>query len=119
VFARRAGQHGERRAERYLARHGLRTVSRNWHCRHGEIDLVMRDGDTLVFVEVRLRAPRGFADGAASVDARKQRRLIQAAALYLADHDRWQDSPCRFDVVSIEGDTDEIRWIRDAFDADE
>lgn len=118
MFTRRSGQRGERRAERFLARQGLRTVARNWQCRHGEIDLVMRDGGTLVFVEVRLRTPRGFADGAASVDGFKQRRLVQAASMYLADHAGWADAPCRFDVVSIEGDTDEIGWIRDAFDAD-
>jgi putative endonuclease len=118
VFARESGEGGERRAERFLRRQGLRTVSRNWHCRQGEIDLIMRDGETLVFVEVRLRTPHGFGDGADSVDAFKQQRLAQAASLYLARHRAWEDRPCRFDVVSIEGDTDTIGWIRDAFEAD-
>jgi putative endonuclease len=118
VLKRLTGRRAERRAERFLARDGLRTVDRNWHCRHGEIDLVMRDRDTLVFVEVRLRTPHGFAAGAESVDARKQRRLLQAAARYLADHPGWHDAPCRFDVVAIAGDDGTIEWIRNAFDAD-
>jgi len=116
VFKRQRGDSGERRAEARLARSGLRTIARNWHCRHGELDLVMADGETLVFVEVRLRTPRGFADGAASVDAGKQRKLAQAAAMYLATHPAWQEAPCRFDVVGIEGDTGEIGWIRNAFE---
>ncbi len=110
------GDSGERRAESFLGKHGLRTIERNWHCRQGEIDLVMSDGETLVFVEVRLRTPRGFADGAASVDVHKQRKLAQAASMFLATHVQWQECPCRFDVVGIEGDTGEIGWIRNAFE---
>lgn len=119
MLRRLAGTSGERRAEKLLRRRGLRLVDRNWHCRQGEVDLIMADGETLVFVEVRLRAPRGFADGAASVDTFKRRKLVQAASMYLADHPVWQEAACRFDVVSIDGDSGGIDWIRDAFDADE
>ena len=116
MFKRMLGDSGERRAESFLKRNGLRTIERNWHCRQGELDLVMSDGELLVFVEVRLRTPRGFADGAASVDRHKQRKLVQAASMFLAQHVQWQDSPCRFDVVGIEGDTGEVAWVRNAFE---
>lgn len=116
MFKRRAGQLGEARAERWLRRRGLKPLARNWSCRHGELDLIMHDGEVLVFVEVRLRTPRGFGSGVDSVDARKQRKLIQAASIYLARNPRWSENPCRFDVVSLEGPDGEIGWIRNAFE---
>lgn len=112
------GQRGERQAERFLRARGLRTVSRNWRCRHGELDLVATDGESLIFVEVRLRSPRGFGGGADSVHAGKQQRLIRAASMYLAEHPDWQQRPCRFDVVAIDGESDRLDWIVDAFQAD-
>jgi len=118
VWRRKLGDRGERRAEAWLSRQGLRPVERNWSCRHGEIDLVMRDGEVLVFVEVRLRTPRGFASGAESVDWHKQRRLAQAASVFLARHPEFQEAPCRFDVIGIAGTDGELDWIRDAFEAD-
>lgn len=111
----RTQQHGreaEQRAEQYLQAQGLAPVTRNYLCRMGEIDLVMRDGPALVFVEVRLRRHRGFGDALASVDARKQQRLIRAAQHYLQRHP-W-DGPCRFDVVGLDAQN-RISWIRDAF----
>ena len=118
MFKRRAGDAGERKAEQFLKRNGLKFVARNWHCRHGEIDLVMFDGEYLVFVEVRLRTPKGFANSAESVDWHKQRKLAQAASMFLVKNAAWQDRPCRFDVVGIEGDTGEMAWIQHAFEAD-
>nr|WP_206212217.1 YraN family protein [Wenzhouxiangella sp. XN79A] len=111
------GQRGERQAERFLAMNGLRPVARNWHCRHGELDLVMLHDDTLVFVEVRMRSPRGFGDGVDSVHAGKQQRLANAAAMFLADHPEWQERPCRFDVIAIHGDSAEIDWLQNAFES--
>lgn len=113
------GLRGERRAERYLKREGLRTVARNWRCRFGEIDLVMAHGDTLVFVEVRVRGESGFGDAADSVHAGKQARLARSASMFIAAHGEWQERPCRFDVVAIDASagTDALRWIRGAFDA--
>ena len=108
------GREAEDRAESMLSRAGLRTIVRNYHCRSGEIDLVMRDGEHLVFVEVRFRSSRGFGSAAASVDADKQRRLILAAQHYLLQS-RWQ-GPCRFDVVTFDHGRGE-HWIRDAFGA--
>ena len=89
-------------------------MARNWHCRHGEIDLVMRDADTLVFVEVRHRGHGAMVEAADSIDARKQQRLRNAAELYLATHGVSATRACRFDVVcSTEGDL--LEWITDAF----
>jgi putative endonuclease len=107
------GKSAEARAEAHLAAHGLQPVARNWRCRFGELDLVMRDGATLVFVEVRLRRNAGYGGAAASVTPAKQKKLLAAARLYLAG--LASTPPCRFDVVALAGDaiTD---WIRNAFD---
>jgi putative endonuclease len=103
----------EAAAERYLRRRGLKLVSRNYRARRGEIDLVMRHGAELVFVEVRQRRRPEYGSAAATVGPAKQRRLLAAASEYLQ---RNGDQPCRFDVVAFEGDT-EPHWIRDAFSA--
>lgn len=114
AWTQRHGTEAELSAQQHLQQHGLRPLERNHRCRGGEIDLVMRDKQTLVFVEVRLRRNSGFGGALASVDRRKQRRLILAAQHYLQRHP-W-DGPCRFDVVGIDalGSCD---WVRDAFDA--
>jgi len=116
----------EAAARTYLLRAGLREVAANANYRHGELDLVMleagsRDGDTLVFVEVRYRRGTGFGGGAASVDARKQRRIVQAAQSFLVMHRAYARCACRFDVVDASGDPDapEMRWLKDAFRADD
>lgn len=105
----------------HLRRQGLREVAANAQFRGGELDLVMRDRDTLVFVEVRYRSHPGFGGGAASVDAGKRRRLIVAAQRFLLAHPEFADAFCRFDVVEAEGDpaAPALRWIRDAFRADD
>ena len=115
------GAEGERRAEAFLQAKGLTTVTRNVRYRFGEIDLLMRDGDALAFVEVRYRAGHDFGDGADSVDRRKQQRLAKAASAWLAANPRWQRAPCRFDVVALGGNPDnpDIDWIRNAFTLDE
>ncbi len=113
------GAAAERRAGAWLRRRGLRPLDANYRCRAGEIDLVMRDGDTLVFVEVRYRKDGRFGGAAASVNRVKQQRIIKAASRYLQQHPRWADDVCRFDVVSLSGDEDnpEIEWIRHAFES--
>jgi putative endonuclease len=107
------GSEAERHAEQWLRASGLTLVRRNYRCRGGELDLVMRDGDTLVFVEVRFRQSNRFGGAAASVDRRKQRRVATAEAHYLQRHG-W-NGPCRFDVVAIGGDSTTPDWIQDAF----
>ncbi len=107
------GAAAEQTAADYLARQGLTLVERNFRCRLGEIDLIMRDGQTLVFVEVRQRASQQFGGAAASIDSRKQQKLVATAQLYLAKSGKMPS--CRFDAVLMQGQT--IQWIRDAFGA--
>lgn len=109
------GREAEAFAAAYLQQHGLRIVNKNWRCRFGEIDLVARDGDCLVFVEVRARSSRNFGGAAESIDAAKRSRLIAAANLYLARIGL--ATPCRFDAVLI-GATGAPQWVRNAFTAD-
>lgn len=108
-------------ALRFLLDRGLRAIARNANARVGELDLVMQDGETLVFVEVRYRATAAFGGGAASVDARKRRRLIHAAQAFLLRHPCHADAPCRFDVVEASGDAraPRLEWLQDAFRADD
>ena len=111
------GDAAEDKALAYLQAAGLRLVARNYRTPGrggGEIDLVMRDGATLVFVEVRRRSRSDFGGAAASVGAVKQRRIVFAARNFLL---RWRAAPppCRFDVVAVEDAG--IRWLRAAFDA--
>ena len=101
----------------YLRACGLRLLARNWRCRGGEIDLICADGETLVFVEVRLRQSQDYGGAAASITAAKRQRLVLAARHYLQR--RGDERPCRFDAVLLEAlDPARLRWIRDAFAAD-
>jgi putative endonuclease len=113
------GSKWEQLAESFLQGRGLKTVQRNFHCRMGEIDLIMLDGQTLVFTEVRYRANDAHGSGAESVTVTKQRRIIMAAQNFLRFRQHHPSQVCRFDVVSIgneEGRT-LINWIQNAFDA--
>jgi len=115
------GRAGEQAAAAYLAQAGLQPVAANVGTRLGELDLVMLDhdaaGEILVFVEVRYRRHAQFGGGAASVDARKRQKLVQAAGVFLAAHPHYRDHPCRFDVIAASGDPDApaLEWIQDAF----
>jgi putative endonuclease len=109
------GKEAENAAAAYLEGRGLKIVARNYHCRFGEIDLVMRDGQTIVFVEVRARRSAAYGGAAASITAAKREKIIAAARHYLAG--RWSLPACRFDAVLIEGDPPRIEWVRDAFDS--
>lgn len=115
-----AGAQAETLAARFLEARGLKLIERNWRSRFGELDLVLREGDTIVMVEVRMRRSNAFGGAAASIDAKKKSRLLAAAREYLA---RGPDRPCRFDVVLITSatgasaggtGTPDIEWIRDA-----
>lgn len=107
-----AGRDAEDRALALLQQRGLRLVARNWHCRGGEIDLIMRDGDALVFVEVRHRGGGRFGSAADSITQAKQRKLMLAAEVYLASHNI--HAPCRFDaVVSVGGEPPQ--WLKNVF----
>lgn len=112
------GNRAERTSEKLLLNAGMRLLARNYRCKQGELDLVMRDADTVVFVEVRYRRQNRWGSAAETVDWRKQKRLIAAAHHYLLTHPHLADQPCRFDVVAAEGnpaDPASYRWIREAF----
>jgi putative endonuclease len=116
---RKAGAAFEARACGELERAGLKLLARNYTTRWGELDLVMRDGDVIVFVEVRHRVRAGHGDAIASITTTKQTRLIQTAELWLAAHAQHARRACRFDVVSYDGPIDNARmsWLKGAFEA--
>lgn len=113
------GQRGaaaEQQARQHLEQQGLRLVMQNYRCPQGELDLIMQEGKTLVFVEVRYRKNSHFGGPAASITPNKQRRLIAAANHYLLSRNSRQTPACRFDVLAITGkDPQNISWIKDAF----
>ena len=113
------GSDWERTAETFLRERGLQLVERNYRIRRGEIDLVMREGSTLVFIEVRYRGAGSRGSGAESVTWTKQQRIIHAAGHFLRRMNPHARHPCRFDVVSIgrERGRTVMNWIRGAFDA--
>ena len=115
LFGRKQrGDRAEHLAEHYLRRHGLRTLERNYRTRQGEIDLIMLDGATHVFVEVRLRSRQDYGGAAASIGHAKQKRIVAAAQHFLGG--RASPPPCRFDVVLLNQlDAEAIEWIKNAF----
>lgn len=115
-----AGREAEACALRHLQQQGLKLITQNWSCKRGELDLVMLDGDTVVFVEVRYRRHAGWGGALESVDFRKQQKLTLAAQWFLQTESKWADSPCRFDVVAINGDPGTepaLSWLQNAFDS--
>jgi len=111
------GQAAEARALTYLEGHGLRLRARNFRIRRGEIDLIMQDGEEVVFVEVRARSAGEFGDGVDSITHAKRRRLLAAAGAWLQ---RQRDEPpARFDVIALQPGHNEVTWLKDAFRADD
>ncbi len=116
---RALGRRGEQIAAEYLLRRGVRIVARNVHMREAEIDLIGLEGTTLCFVEVRLRRSARFGSPAASVDARKRRRITRAARAWLASGRAPRYQVLRFDVVAIDASREppRVEHYRDAFTA--
>ena len=124
------GAEAEQAACRWLQQQGLETLTQNYRCRHGEIDLIMQQGEELVFVEVRFRKHQHFGGAIASVDRRKQQKLIRSAAYFLQQHPRLNNRPCRFDIMAASINRDhslaagrgdqhgnrlEWQWLQNAF----
>ncbi len=108
------GSDAEQIAVSYLQRHHLVLVAQNYRCRFGEIDLIMREGTTLVFVEVRQRTQALYGGAAASITPAKQAKLLRTARHYLAEINH--EPPCRFDALLLSGSNgQEIEWIQNAF----
>ena len=113
-LSKQTGDAREKPARRWLERHGLRFIAANARERGGEIDLIMRDGAVIVFVEVRYRRSASYGDAAASVTPQKQQRLLKAARLWLSRQNGSFDTvDCRFDVVAFTGN--DIQWLKNAF----
>lgn len=114
----RRGHWAEVSTLKFLEHRGLRLLEKNYRSRYGEIDLVMTERDILVFVEVRFRASGDYGGGIESVNKRKQRKLRNCAEHFLSRYPSYQDSDCRFDVVSVALDQwnqPQVEWITDAF----
>ncbi|EMP6172508.1 YraN family protein [Citrobacter amalonaticus] len=114
LTSKQTGDAWETTARRWLERKGLHFIAANVRERGGEIDLIMRDGKTTVFIEVRYRRSAAFGGAAASVTHSKQRKVLQAAHLWLARHNGSFDTvDCRFDVLAFTGN--DVEWLRNAF----
>lgn len=109
------GREAEALAAAFLESRGLHIVSRNYRSRFGEIDIIARDGDTLVFVEVRERKSNAYGGAAASITTDKQKKITRTALAYLGS--TGTPPACRFDAVLIAGQG-RIEWLRDAFTSD-
>ena len=109
-----SGSHAELIAAQFLQQNGLTLVETNYHSRFGEIDLILHDGETLVFAEVRQRSRSDFGGAAASIDLRKQHRLIITAQHYLGSLP--SIPPCRFDALLLDS-AGNIEWVKNAFEA--
>lgn len=110
---RKTGTLYEQKAAVYLQQQGYQILETNFRCRYGEIDLVARDGAYVVFVEVKYRRNKRMGEGQYAVDGRKQYRICFTAAWYLMKHRLPESTPCRFDVVCVEGE--QVTLIQDAF----
>ena len=121
---RTIGNHAESYALNYLLDRGLNLIKRNYHCKCGEIDLIMADKNIIVFVEVRYRKNTYYGSGAETIDFRKQKKLL-ASATHFLQNKRMLDRFCRFDVISVcqeqavnnETKNFQINWIPNAFQA--
>ncbi|MFL0810800.1 MAG: YraN family protein [Agarilytica sp.] len=108
-----SGEQAEDLALEYLEQNKLRTLTRNYRCKLGEIDLIMKDAETLVFVEVRYRKNDHFGSALDSVDNRKQNKVLKAAQCYMSENKTSPEQAIRFDVIGITGS--ETQWIKNAF----
>ncbi|MDH3695561.1 MAG: YraN family protein [Gammaproteobacteria bacterium] len=111
------GRWAEKNAPAFLRRSGLKLLEKNYRCTFGEIDLIMQDGENLVFVEVCYRNSSRFGGALASVDYHKQRSGRATAEHYLQEHPRARNKPCRFDVLGVteQSDQPDFDWITNAF----
>ena len=117
--AQQRGDRAENLACDYLRQQNLSLIERNFRCRYGEIDLIMRDGSYTVFIEVRARSKSTFADAAESIDARKQRKIIAASQAYLQKNPSARHGPVRIDVVTLDSTAanTRVQWLKDAIQA--
>ena len=116
---RKKGLYFEHAAERYLVARGMRVRERNYNCRVGEIDLIMEEGRTVVFVEVRFRESASYGSPLETITPTKQAKIVRAASNYLLRNPQLSERACRFDAIGITGSAQplDICWIKGAFSA--
>lgn len=112
---RKIGQKYEQLAENYLKNKGYEILCRNYCCPYGEIDIIAKQGDYLVFIEVKYRKSNGYGTPGEAVNVKKQRHISRAALSYYAAHGYREEIPCRFDVIEVNGKNEMIQ-IENAFD---
>ncbi len=118
ITSRKIGDLTEKMAAQHLINQGLAFVDSNVHCRQGEIDLVMREGDTYVFIEVKYRKSKDFGGAIAAVSTSKQKKIKHCISHYLQRLSLNEyTTPCRIDVVTIEGNITKpiVTWLKNAF----
>lgn len=108
----------EKRARTWLVAQGMQFVTGNYRCRWGEVDLIMQDGEHLVFVEVRARVSREYGGAVASITPAKQKKIVRTALHYMTVNRILEKYPARFDVLSAQGSDLQFEWIKDAFRSD-
>ena len=114
------GRAAEQAACNFLTSKDFRLVERNYRCRYGEIDLIMKDSKYLVFVEVRARKHTHYGGGIGSITSTKRHKLIKTATHYLISHQSYDKIPCRFDVIGVKPTQEswDMEWIKNAFSVD-
>ena len=118
MITQQIGKVAEEKALDYLTDKGFKLVTRNYSCYLGEIDLIVRDKDYLVFIEVRSRNSMSYGGGIASITYAKRQKIIKTTSHFIIKHKLQDKHPLRFDVISIDGKSGSITWLKDAFGAD-
>ena len=108
------GNHAEQKAYDFLTKQGLKNLTRNYRCRMGEIDLIMKEGANLIFIEVRFRKSSDYGQSFETVTRSKQQRIIKASLHFLKKYPKFQRANCRFDVIGVDF-KGKITWIKNAF----
>ncbi|GAW94544.1 MULTISPECIES: YraN family protein [Colwellia] len=112
------GKISEQFAQQFLVEQGLSLIDKNYHCRQGEVDLIMLDGDTYVFIEVKYRKSKAFGGALAAIPSSKQQKVKHCVTFYLHQAGLNEyNTPCRIDVVALEGDINnpQVTWLKNAF----
>lgn len=109
------GNDYEKLALQHCQKAGLKPVKRNYHCRQGELDLVMTEGNTLAIIEVRYRQKRDYGSALESVTLHKQKKIVAATKHFLNQYPQYQSMMIRFDVIAIEKSASQIHWVKNAF----
>lgn len=118
MITQQIGRVAEEKALDYLSNLGFKLVVKNYRCPLGEVDLIMRDKEYLVFIEVRARGNMSYGGGVASITYAKRQKIIKTTSHFIIKNKLQNKHPLRFDVISIDGQCGTILWIKDAFSAD-